>query len=262
MLEWLLEQRDAVTLVLGTVPAVKNLSPQQWSTAADLALTLRPFMDVTREMCGATYPTLSMIIPVVDGLQNLLETTRGGLDILRDVLLRLMAEKFGNVFSDATLCAATTVDPRFKLYPFDTDERRERARQATLTPTTSATTATSNSDAAGSASLWDKLNRATAAGNSTTATTTTRRQTCERELEQYAEMPVLGRSECPYKWWATNQHLFPMMAGVARQLLCCPATSVSSEQRLFLKAGDIITKKRNSLAPAKAHRVVFLMENL
>jgi len=157
----------------------------------------------------------------------------------------------------------------------DTDERRERAREATLTemeqvagttpappaPRTSATTAASNSDAAGSASLWDKLNRATAAGNSTTATTTTRRQTCERELEQYAEMPVLGRSECPYKWWATNQHLFPMMAGVARQLLCCPATSVSSE-RLFSKAGDVITKKRNSLAPAKAHRVVFLMENL
>ena len=94
MLERLIEQRDAVTLVLGGVPTVKNLSPQQRSTAADLAATLRPFMDVTQEMCGASYPTISMVIPVVDGLKNMLETTRGGLDILRDVLRRLLTEKF------------------------------------------------------------------------------------------------------------------------------------------------------------------------
>jgi len=50
-------------------------------------------------------------------------------------------------------------------------------------------------------------------------------------------------------------------AAVACQLLCCPATSVSSV-RLFTKAGDMITKKRNSLKPAKTHQVVFLMENL
>ena len=132
-----------------------------------------------------------------------------------------------------------------------TDKRRERARQATLTemeqvagttpappaPTTSAKTPTSNADAAGSTSTWDKLNRATATGNSTTAGTT-RCQTCKRELEQYTEMPVLGRSACPYKWWAANHHLFPLMAGVARQLLCSPATSVSKfGEQAFSVAG-------------------------
>jgi len=43
MLEQLLEQRDAVTLVLGGMPSVKNHSPQQWSTVADLVAVLRPF---------------------------------------------------------------------------------------------------------------------------------------------------------------------------------------------------------------------------
>ena len=35
MLERLLEQRDAVTLVLTGVPNIKNLSAQQWTTAQD-----------------------------------------------------------------------------------------------------------------------------------------------------------------------------------------------------------------------------------
>jgi len=33
-------------------------------------------------------------------------------------------------------------------------------------------------------------------------------------------------------------------------------------ERLFSKAGDVITKKRNRLAATKADRVVFLMDNL
>jgi len=65
------------------------------------------------------------------------------------------------------------------------------------------------------------------------------------ELERYTDNLVTAWNSSPYSWWPSNQHAFPMLAAVARHLLCCPATSVSSE-RLFLKAGDVITKKRNS----------------
>ena len=54
---------------------------------------------------------------------------------------------------------------------------------------------------------------------------------------------------------------FPPVAAVAHTYLCIPATSVASE-RLFSKAGDVVTKKRNSLKPSAADHVVFLMENL
>ena len=63
-------------------------------------------------LCGASYPTLSMILPVLDGLQHLLQSTNGGQDVLRDVLLRLLKDKFGDVFADDELCTATLVDPR------------------------------------------------------------------------------------------------------------------------------------------------------
>ena len=84
-------------------------------------------------------------------------------------------------------------------------------------------------------------------------------QACEREMESYTNNQVTAQNSSPYSWRMSNQRAFPVLAAVARQLVCCPATSVSSE-RLFLKAGDVITNKRNSLAPAKADRLVFLME--
>ena len=175
MLERLVEQRNAVTLVLADVPSLKNLTAQQWATAADLTVTLRPFMDVTEMLCGATYPTLSMIIPVLDGLQHLLQSTDGGLDVLRALLLRLLADKFGDVFGDDELCVATIVDPRFKIIAFDGDNRRQRAKQLTLqymeqyatavinagveTPAAESS-ATATQVQSQKASIWDKFDNA------------------------------------------------------------------------------------------------------
>jgi len=132
MLERLVEQRDAVTLVLAGIPSVKNLNAQQWATAADLIVALRPFMDVTELMSGATYPTLLMVIPVLDGLKDLLRQSDGGLDVLRAIFVRLLDEKFGDPYADSDLCVATVADPRFQMVPFDTDDRRRHAREATL----------------------------------------------------------------------------------------------------------------------------------
>ena len=97
MLERLAEQREAVSLVLSDVTVVKNLNAHQWATVRDLAATLRPFMDVTELMSASSYPTLSMVLPVLDGLQHVLSTSTGGLDCLRAVFMRLLADKFGDV---------------------------------------------------------------------------------------------------------------------------------------------------------------------
>ena len=56
MLERLLEQRDALSLVLAGVPTVKTLTAQQWATAAELLAALQPFMDVTALMSATRYP--------------------------------------------------------------------------------------------------------------------------------------------------------------------------------------------------------------
>jgi len=68
-------------------------------------------------------------------------------------------------------------------------------------------------------------------------------------------------ADCPLAWWAKNKATYPAVAAVVHHLLAIPATSVPSEW-LFSKAGGVITKKRNRLAPPKADRLIFLMDNL
>ena len=272
MLERLAEQREAVSLVLSDVTVVKNLNAHQWATVRDLAATLRPFMDVTELMSASSYPTLSMVLPVLDGLQHVLSTSTGGLDCLRAVFTRLLADKFGDVFSDDDLCAATVVDPRFKLSPFDTDDRHQKAMTATIAAMQSVvalqsapSVATpppepvpSTSAQTNATSIWDKLDRQTP----TTVTPATRSSaSLQHELDLYVADPNIPRSACPLQWWQSHTSTFPVVAEVARRMLSIPATSVASE-RLFSKAGDVITKKRNQLSPSCADRVLFLMENL
>jgi len=156
---------------------VKNLSAQQWSTAAEQTVALRPSMNVTRLMSSVAYPTASMIVPVLNGLKDLLRTTNGGLDVLHDVFVRLLDEKFGDVLEDRELCAATVVDPRFKTTPFDDEECRQRtltymleveametvAAVATATPSSPSPQPTASSSVTSNASIRSKLDRNTAA---------------------------------------------------------------------------------------------------
>jgi hypothetical protein len=113
-------------------------------------------------------------------------------------------------------------------------------------------------------SLFGKLERAKAIASSPGAAPNNpgrSRDSLRRELEGYLAEGPIDAGDSALKWWAANQRVYPAVAGVARSLLAGPATSVPSE-RLFSKAGDIVSKKRNALKPHKAERVIFLMENM
>ena len=87
------------------------------------------------------------------------------------------------------------------------------------------------------------------------------RESFRTELDLFVSDSIISRASCPLKWWNENHARFPVLAAVAREYLTIPATSVLSE-RLFSKAGEIITKKRSSINPNKADKTIFLMENL
>ena len=140
----------------------------------------------------------------------------------------------------------------------------------TMTPSSAASASTSDPPAtvvadqpatlATSLSLCSKLDLASTQSPAST-TTESRQDVIRRELQQFTDAAVIPRADCPLSWWARNKSTYPAVAVVARRLLAIPATSVPSE-RLFSKAGDVMSKKRNRLAPSKADRIVFLMDNL
>ena len=68
-------------------------------------------------------------------------------------------------------------------------------------------------------------------------------------LDQEYNMNINGEvtsgydEEDPLTYWATVQHRLPLLGKLARQMLCCPATSAQSE-RDFLHTGSISTSRR------------------
>ena len=77
------------------------------------------------------------------------------------------------------------------------------------------------------------------------------------EMQQYLKQPVVPRKEDPLEWWGENAHIYPTIAKCARKYLCGLATSVPSE-RLFSKAGELISMRRSSIKPKNVDMHLFL----
>ncbi|BBN16846.1 hypothetical protein Mp_7g09770 [Marchantia polymorpha subsp. ruderalis] len=76
----------------------------------------------------------------------------------------------------------------------------------------------------------------------------------KRDSEVGGEFNVLA-------WWkTTGAKLFPIMACVARSILCVPASSAMSENN-FSDVGNTLTKKRNRLKPRVVNDLMFVRSN-
>ena len=64
-----------------------------------------------------------------------------------------------------------------------------------------------------------------------------------KELEKFGEPQIKGY---PLKWWNSREGSMPVLAEVARTILCVPGSPVPSE-RVFSKSGQILNKRRASL---------------
>ena len=76
---------------------------------------------------------------------------------------------------------------------------------------------------------------------------------CYQDFVELTDVDVIA-------FWSSNQELFPGLARLARKYLAVPAASTESE-RLFSKAGIVITDLRASLKTDKIEDILFLYSN-
>jgi hypothetical protein len=79
----------------------------------------------------------------------------------------------------------------------------------------------------------------------------------EAELERYLKNPRVSKDTDVLLWWDDNEHRYPHLAKLARDYLAIPASSVPAE-RVFSRAGDLISKKRNRLSRETANMLMCL----
>lgn len=87
------------------------------------------------------------------------------------------------------------------------------------------------------------------------------RQDFLTELKLYLAEPNIVRSECPIQYWGGKEAKFHLLRHLSRKYLIVPATSVPSE-RVFSKAGELISKRRSRLHPKQVQMTLFLNSNI
>ncbi len=134
MIQRLCEEKEAVTAELAVSGKVDNLTNAEWKLAEGYRAILQPFEQASRELCGRNYPTLSMKIPALHGLNKQLQrfiddpSHRGSGITLARKLKSALEKRFPRFASTLPDAACTYLDPRYKTIYFSKQEQASLER--------------------------------------------------------------------------------------------------------------------------------------
>ena len=265
MLERYLEQQEAIRTTLCLMD--KNdliISTDKNAMIEELITVLQPFEAVTKEMSGEKYTSISKIIPISKALQRITSghrDTQGSQGSLNDKLIIGMAQRFLNMEDNQLVAFATLLDPRFKKVAFTNKVSAENMSRQLVSESSTHHAQGShqpedsvpNDPPPSENPLWRFFDEEVAS----ITTSRTPGISAYTEMQQYLKQPVVPRKEDPLEWWGKNAHIYPTIAKCALKYLCGLATSVPSE-RLFSKAGELISMRRSSIKPKNVDMHLFL----
>ena len=117
MLDSLSILKDQVLAVLGVMQQSRlALNEKEWSVITSLISLLRPFLEVTQELCAQNYPSISKVLPVIRGLNKKLTAFTSDVSAITD-LRKTLQQNLNQRYSDMEKYSAWTVssllDPRY-----------------------------------------------------------------------------------------------------------------------------------------------------
>ncbi|XP_050314913.1 E3 SUMO-protein ligase ZBED1-like [Anthonomus grandis grandis] len=255
------------------------LTQEEWKICHQLCKVLKPFEEVTKTISGEKYATCSLVIPLSNGLkavcQNFINRELNeNVKVVVEKLNSSLIERFKNVEHSNTLALCTFLDPRFKMIPFSEEFLKVNLKKRVIGMVTSillgrqsaketATTAEketelnvniSESDSDEELSIWGAFQK-TVFSNAQPKSTANSQAIVE--VQRYLECDLVPRSKNPCEWWSENRYYYPLLSEIFQDTFCAIATSVPCE-RLFSKAGQIITERRNRINSNKASMLIFL----
>ncbi|KAK3872140.1 hypothetical protein Pcinc_022761 [Petrolisthes cinctipes] len=283
MLERMIEQHDAVTTVLCLLGRNNLcLSPGEVTEMRQAVDTLRPFELATKEISADLHLSVSKIVPISRMLMEVTasesrpdrSTTVKEDSLSLNVELQLQIRKrFSNVEANYSLAAPTFLDPRFKKVPFSNKAMADQAQRRIETEMCSVPqqnlaqfeepddpgiihVPSPNEEPTEEAGLWSWFGKK--------ANHQERHRTsvvdAALEMRHYAEGKLMTRTDDPLEFWKMHSLEYPRLSAIAKKYLCIPATSVPSE-RLFSKAGELVSAKRSRLKAKNINMFLFLNKN-
>ncbi|KAF0728775.1 zinc finger BED domain-containing protein 1-like [Aphis craccivora] len=173
--------------------------------------------------------------------------------------------RFDRIEDNLLNAQATILDPRFKKYGFINEDKYNRSISELRNKLQSVRTelldlpqqSSSSVPQYSNSAIWGDFDNsvvnAIGGNNSTVAGII--------ELDKYLNEQIINRHENPLLWWSERQKVYPRLYEIVKTRLCIIATSVPCE-RLFSKAGQVITDRRNRLESKKISKILFLNHNM
>lgn len=301
MLKRLEEQKRPLSLLAAENNNIPSLSPNQWYLVENLIILLEPFEEITRHFSSTMCAISEVIPTVFSLRTLLTKIEVPRLGTMRDTLIENLNTRFKDTELDTNpnFAFSTVLDPRFKCGFFkDSIKNHVEAElvkeinlisQAHTEEIDIEKPSTSNSvgsipksvednpdlsfDSDGDdeplsnlqnlqpkkmkMSVWDVLSEVA----STSVVEVPHEKSAEAELKSYLALPLIKRTDCPYRWWKREHTNFPILSTFALKYLSAPATTIFSE-RLFSEAGNVFEEKRNRLSAANGEMLVYLHHNI
>lgn len=275
MLERLLEVKVPLSVALASLTnAPKNLEAEEWVIVKEAVAVLKPLHAITEKLSGELYPTMSLCVPLIRGLQRTIkkkDTSTVVATQLKLSLLDVINRRLGGVLeSNKHVGKAVFLDPRFKKDGFGNEDTGKSIQTLLTEELTAAMTSSTTEQITDVVvepqpscstdsidDFWEDFDSKIASKRSKVTISTT----ATIMIREYLEMPVFDRKEDPLKFWKNHNCTFKELYKLACKYLSIPATSVPSE-RIFSLTGLLTKDRRNRLGSEKLNQIVFLNRNL
>ncbi|CAH1114768.1 unnamed protein product [Psylliodes chrysocephalus] len=271
MIRRILEIRQPLTLAISECDkAPLPLNASEMLLLEDLCNILKPFDEATKEISADQYVTISLIIPIIKGLTLSLQSLNNDLTSeeakkILSICLQRVQVRFYPFETRSAVLLGTILDPRMKKLAFRQREHANNASQLLINEVTSEINRSKKntldehsegqikpSTSQGLLGFLDELvSKQKEIGTPTSSAII--------EVREYLEKPPISRSENPIEYWKNYQCNY--LKQIAFKYLAVPATSVPSE-RVFSKAGLVMTDRRNRIKPKNLDCLIFMKSNM
>ncbi|XP_019895134.2 E3 SUMO-protein ligase ZBED1-like isoform X1 [Musca domestica] len=269
MIERILLTNDFIsTVLLATSKAPSPLTADEIDFLKDLKEILSPFENATVQTSLSSSVSVSLIIPLTCGLFQSLQELKGkmktpeGLQACLFLIERIKKRLFPYEDRTATRLG-TLLDPRFKKEGFRSVFNADQASKvlenemAAICKGHSSTVEPSTSQSMNNEPQQPLLNfmKSKIANKVRTS-----RVDAIVYTRQYFENENAPTESDPLEYWRYNANDMSSLKICATRYLCIPATSTESE-RMFSKAGLIISDRRTCLKSKNVDILLFLNKN-
>ncbi|XP_015367678.1 PREDICTED: zinc finger BED domain-containing protein 4-like [Diuraphis noxia] len=235
----------AISMVLFEIPnSPSMINVTELNDLKDIIYLLKPLELVTKDISGQNYITTSKVIPLVHTIMYKVEN----LDAKSDVGKALRKE-FKKAHFKIPIANSNVIQYVNKELKKIIDSDKQTTQH--LRPDPSLITERNEDDGN---DLWSYHKQVTSNHSNGIASSNS---DMEPELRQYLDLPLVKIDENVLEVWETYKSVFPNLFKLAQKYFSSVASSVPSE-RLFSKAGNILTEKRNRISEKRLSKLCLL----